>query len=342
MAVDFLTKSPTYLRVTDPEIIKRRQIVISFMTDAYKMPRGTPNQAVEAMVAAGIKTSGHVVGFDAAVYRNAFLFLTGSKEQKEKLITRSEKRTAELGGVRCLIKDGITSWDQLLPEEPQPAPAPTPPEPEEKQEDIVAITKRQLAVLEIGIARIREEVAQLETERILLREENGQLRIENQNLQASITASEDRLRSFKRMKVEDLADQFPQVTSLLELVTKPEPPTEATAKDPTAGLPKTCELLGNKSMAYSENFLKQFSELGDSGLKSTVIKALKFFAKNGPKHSGLGTRSLPTETTGIKSGNGYHIRAGRKRRITYEVKPNKIEFKAILMRGSKELPYRER
>ncbi len=342
MAVDFLTKSPTYLRVTDPEIIKRRQIVISFMTDAYKMPRGTPNQAVEAMVAAGIKTSGHVVGFDAAVYRNAFLFLTGSKEQKEKLITRSEKRTAELGGVRCLIKDGITSWDQLLPEEPQPAPAPTPPEPEEKQEDIVAITKRQLAVLEIGIARIREEVAQLETERILLREENGQLRIENQNLQASITASEDRLRSFKRMKVEDLADQFPQVTALLDLVTQPELSPKETEKGPVTGLPKACEPLANKRMGYSERFLKQFSESGDSRTKFTVTKALKFFAKNGPQHAGLKTRSLTTEVNGIKPGHGYHIRAGRKRRLVYELKPDEITFTAILLRSSKELPYSER
>lgn len=344
MAVDFLAKVPSYVEsIRNNEIIRRREIVVLYMNDNYKMPRGTPEKTVRALGEMGVKTNKHVVGFDAAVYRNGFLYLTGSAEQKEKLMARAQKRTAELGGVRCLIKDGIASWEQLFPKE-APELVPAPQAETQESEDVVAITIGQLQILETNIGKIREEVARLEAERTMLAEENTQLKNENENLQASIIANEDRLRSLKRMKVEDLADQFPQVAALLDLVTKPTSlPAEAEkGQEVMLGLAKFCEPLGNKPIIYSEKFLRQFSELDDSRLKSTVTKALKFFAKEGPRHSGLEARSLPTETTGIKAGNGYHIRAGRKRRLTYEITANAINFKAILLRGSKDLPYGER
>ena len=337
MARDFLSLSPSYIDSVSAEIRERRKTVISFLNDDYCMPRGGPAQAVENLNKDGFKANISTVSYDTCVYRQAWLWLAGNEKEKNRIKTRMSKRhDPEMIGVKCLIKDGVTAWEQLSPQAAETTALP----PETETEDVIGVTKGQLVLLETGIGRICEEVTRLEAERGLLQEEVARLKSENETLQAAIRAGEDRLKSLREMKVENLADQFPQVAALLDLVTTPAAPQKKA--DPIGDLPDLAPGMNNREVKYSDRFKKELGELqGQQSNMRSVKKAVRNLCEYGLAYQGLKVRSIPTEIAGVKPGEGgYTIRASRKIRILYRCANGSVEFMAILSRGQME--YSER
>lgn len=125
MAIDFLSKSPKYLRKVSAKIRLRRSIVCNHLNENYKFARNKSDQIRSdirrELSSHGIEAGDATISKDCQIYRTAFLFLQAPADQKI-AVAESKRKTGPSSciGVNCLIADKIYSFDDLAGTKTQP------------------------------------------------------------------------------------------------------------------------------------------------------------------------------------------------------------------------------
>ena len=123
MALDFLIKSPTYVKNTPKDILRRRATVCRYLNKNYRVTRNKNRQIFRQiqkdLKREGLQISESTYRRDKQVYRGLFQYLN-SIDKDERQDIRKKRSLNKI--VKYLIRDAIFGWENIFPPEGQMEP----------------------------------------------------------------------------------------------------------------------------------------------------------------------------------------------------------------------------
>lgn len=342
MTKDFLLLSPTYRRKTNPEVLRRRTFILQYVkAENYKLRRGSRKTILASAKDAGIKMNSFIIAGDVSVIRTAFRFLKGDEGVRKSLEEqkRIRKRQPAFVAVNYLVKDGITTWEQILELESQSKP--TSPIAEKSDGEDIELSKiSQLNLLDnfanatVGLAKLIEsllkENREFREESVKLQEALKQQLRNTAALNEQMNAiSVQRFERFARLEEATVAkpEHISKLLGTIEGIKESLVPS-AVPKE----FPKRCPNQENAVVHYEGAFLKTFHRLTRYE-KIGVEKALKLLCTYGTNYNSLQTKKLLSATSRSSIGS-FQSRISREIRFNWKKdSAGSIIMLEILRRG---------
>lgn len=350
--------------------VELRQFLIPYFTDKYTLKRYAKDKVVSAARKAGFVVTLSEVGLLAQQYRVAYRYLRGDEKTRADIEEQIKKKLAPTRGLRCLINDGISTWEQLekfakaqeklsgvfpekeaeqIPKDKEFEPSSAKPE-EPAQKGVGAVEERfdpysnlVVAVTAVGlwVKDALEERQGLLAENAKLRSELAALHEELAEKQKEAVAALTERETNGVALLQNLASQFPQFPELFRLAKKIREtlhPKRKPREIPEA-FPKVSLAEGNARMIYQPTFLDDFAELARFD-QIAVEKALAQLSKYGYRHPSLQSKKLYREVANTPA-ESYMGRAGQDLRFSWIREKGKHTFLNIFRRGDSRLKYSE-
>jgi len=329
--VNFLLGSKTYRRDARKLTLARREIVLSFLTETYELPKEGTSGIISALKERGYSASAADIYHDKGLYRQAFLYLTGDEEYRNGIDRRLQikKYAARLYGVACLRIDKIMTMQEAVrlaeewmgsdalraPEKPSP-------------------TVKPAAVAQVPL-RIRDEPTISEQTEL---EQMFASALDNLRgaMEAIITSwvkknlqLERRITALEAGRTRDLQVQTAAVQAITERI--------ETQHTILQGFPQQTVSKENGGLWEEEltfeierEFNKFLKTIRHTGAESQLIKAVQTLGVFGPSHNSLQTKKMFRRLRGIPKDVEwyYYSRAADDIRFTWVAEQEKIRLLA--------------
>jgi hypothetical protein len=331
-AINFLEYSRSYRRDTSPEIRQRREIIVTFLTDEYKIPRNKVSAILSRLRSHGYPgMKQHSVMSDVATIRTAYLFLTGNEETRRKIEEQVRRKIPTARGAYLLREDGIARWDEILKlaEEQPIAGAGGAGEPVATANDVIGEHAEDLLVLgHDDLLRVREALRKVLGDYEAVATENSQLKDELEKLRlrhAALEKTHDAMKQARLAEIATLYPEFPALFKLAEHIGEHERKKNGTTEPPP--LPQTSPAHQNVPMTYHSHFIAKFDK-STRDEREQVVKALTLLTTQGASHNSLDTEPFIGKLPHVPQGCVVS-RGSRELRIVWKKLPASIEVFAL-------------
>lgn len=325
----------------------RRGVVARHLTDDYRLPKSFGIKALLGSASRERCANVSVANLrsDVAMLRIAYRYLTGSDEERMRIVSRAKKGDPMAAVVLCLQRDGIERWEQIKIPIEMPAPArqsskseaAVQPAPDsEKPQAILAIPSGEVsAIAQAAGLLVREYEAM--TLRLRQMETNLQeLRDENKDLRDRVLSLEERLEGVKTTRLAELAREFPQFPELFRVAEKirlTKATGEKQATPESLDLPlKAAGWHGGVPIVYEKKFLEAVAGF-PNGEHSQTVKAIRLLINHGPQHQSLSVKRLKFDLNGAPQG-AFVMRGSHELRIAFQKTTDKLVVYWVERRGN--------
>lgn len=122
---DFLRVSKTYMEKVSSPVLKRRAVLVGFMTDECTLPKSQFGKVRNALRAAGLKpdVSDGTLLNDVRTIRLAFRYFHGNDPDRAAVRRILDNKTElAVDGLRYLLGDNFDAWQKIVDAELHPIP----------------------------------------------------------------------------------------------------------------------------------------------------------------------------------------------------------------------------
>lgn len=339
MPLNILEASRTYRKETATALQKRREIVLTFLNEHYKVPRNRTPEILRKLRSNGFPQAnpGNVQA-DVQVYRTAYLFLTGDEKTRKKIEDQLHKKLPLTRGVHFLRDDCIDKWGDVIKvmgargKEEHGVQATSPVMPVVAPEEVLSEQVEDLLVLgHDDLSRVREALRKVLEDHHAVTTENATLKDELEKLGARHAALQREHEAVKYAKLSEIATLYPEFPALFKLAENigehERKRNGATSTTETSQLPQTSPAHQNVPLHYHEYFVSAF-EKSTPEERAQVVKALTFLTTQGASYSSLDTEPFLGKLTHVPRDCNVS-RASRERRIVWKKLNASIEVFAL-------------
>jgi len=348
---NFLNLSESWRKKMEshPSLARRYDILAEEADETFFLRKRMGN-VVKRLQAENLPVpSVHVLSTNGIILRTAFRFLLVEAEEKDRMCedAAAPDNKREYAGVRCFVKDGIETWEQieelLRQQEEEKARAQASADASEKgassdipetdadepdMDDLIGRVGEELLrqlgsflwlieelrvvkkLLESELAHLRPRVAQLQTERDAAQEAAEQSSLQLQSLQAE-------LQKTQHHRLHELALAVSGTTEgrqLYLLVQKMQ--RQHTAKRPDYDLPLDMQDGSQRKIAYEDRFFADMQKLSKAD-RRRVLDALIQFVKDAAYPS-LKTKKRPGKPVSGAPADSFESRASDELRFIWK------------------------
>lgn len=321
-SLNFLEYLPGYVNSTRGETLAHRRDLLPRLDENYNLHGRKARQLVfDEMKQTRPALTRDMFNRNVALYRNAYLYLHGSQEERARVagLAGKEEVEAEYVGVFYLIMEGIENWEDMLKRVKE-----TKTGGEEQPVVESAESVRPIALPEAVMAKINEAAGILTGAFSDLLTEVERLRLENQDqrelvssLNGRVAYLETELAQKRAMTLQEIASLYPHVPELWRIAERVRLDLKkGNGADQLAWLPKSAPAFNNIPVSHSPAFADRYAGL-QPGEKKQVEKQVNFLAVHGGDYRSLDTKPAPSSAK--ESGVSALVsRASRDLRFTWK------------------------
>jgi hypothetical protein len=321
MAYNFLDKCPAYVARVREDVRLRRSLVCGYLQDDYTLPgknSGLGKRKLKAeLKSKNIDTTDATLQNDRAIFRTAYLYLTEPLETQAGFAQEAKKKNpAAYVGVACLIRDGLSTLDELSEV----------PEVEIGTGDRVSgedeVNLDSYSIIEAELAKIKaESEAHLNTITRL-----------HEELQ-SLTKERDSLRLQLQSVRNIVVQKSPSSTSVFKPTAEPVYVTHSELELLRSSLPTTYQWNKESGKVVTTSlFLSALSELPKQDRKR-VLKQVRILTGHGSDYPSLKTKKIYNNDIPNTVAGSFSSRGTGEIRFTWDKTPGKLKLLFIVRRG---------
>ncbi|OJI06677.1 hypothetical protein BK004_02545 [bacterium CG10_46_32] len=359
MPFNFLELSETYYHKTNPDLRRRRTIVAEGASDEFFLYQRLGSIHARLMQEGVENTNNNSLKLDGAILRAAYEFLHANNEQKEQArdTATTQKHQCD-SGIRCLLQDGIETWEHILELKRKHDEDTAPPKDEEDPIPNTTESEELPDINKLFGQTTDNMVANLGTLLLLMEQVNNDreghmrrtkvLAREIKTLKAQLTQSadalaqsqeevtflrrqqralEEQLATVEKRKLSKLlqntASQGTEGRKLFELAQRLEATNVKTQKreNMLAQLPSAMQ--DGRHIEYEDRFLDDLVGLQDREHQD-VVDALKRFANHGEQYSSLKTKRWEGRSISGAPEGSFESRSNDKFRFFWKQDDNSV------------------